>query len=101
MRPCFQAIFNALFKNSQYNSNNTTGPSDHYYGPGSRAGYILSSRSADVRATAQKHSPRMSDEESEGFEAAGGTTGIKKTVDIELSSRSISTEDILRTNDRF
>jgi hypothetical protein len=27
--------------------------------------------------------------------------GITKTVDIELSSRSVSTEDILRSKDRF
>ncbi|KFY47688.1 hypothetical protein V495_01861 [Pseudogymnoascus sp. VKM F-4514 (FW-929)] len=87
MRPCFQAIFNMVFTNSQYNSNNISRHTQNQY---SRSGYIMSDRDPAAKK-------RASSEASDDFPSAG----IQKTVDIELSSRNISTEDILQPRDRF
>ncbi|OBT84190.1 hypothetical protein VE02_06584 [Pseudogymnoascus sp. 03VT05] len=87
MRPCFQAIFNRVFTDSQYNSNNRSRQTHNQY---SRSGYIMS----DNGPTKKRIS---SEAASDDFPQ----TGIQKTVDIELSSRNISTEDILQPRDRF
>lgn len=86
MRPCFQAIFNKVFTDSPYNSNNRSRNTQNQY---SRSGYILSDNGPTKK--------RISSEASDDFPR----TGIQKTVDIELSSRNISTEDILQPRDRF
>ena len=75
MRPCFQAIFNLLFPNSRYNSNNAKSfsfrPSRY------KSGYIISPSEAAKQAETD-------------------IPGITKTVDIELASRTMSTEEILK-----
>lgn len=75
MRPCFQAIFNLLFPNSRYNSNNAKSfsfrPSRY------KSGYIMSPSEAAKQAETD-------------------IPGITKTVDIELASRTMSTEEILK-----
>jgi hypothetical protein len=88
MRPCFQAIFNRVFTNSRYNSNNRSRITNQY---GSRrSGYIMSGNGPSTKKISFD---RASDDYPR--------TGIQKRVDIELSSRNISTEDILPPRDRF
>lgn len=70
-----------VFPDSQYNSDNRTRHTHNQY---SRSGYIKSDNGPTKK--------RVSSEASDGFPR----TGIQKTVDIELSSRNISTEDILQ-----
>ena len=88
MRPCFQAIFNWLFPSS-------------IYSVGHSSGTIIPTRSGCRRSLSRKDrsgkSERIDDHDEEGSKGLS----ITKTVDIELSTRCVSTEEILRSDDRF
>jgi hypothetical protein len=96
MRPCFKAI-RAMLPSSATRSSLSSEPSGSY---GSFGSY--GSVSASISG---KQKMRLR-ESGKGWEDAnlknlGANIGVTKTVDIELSSRNFSTEEILQSKDRF
>ncbi len=97
MRPCFQAIYNFLFPNSAHSTANISGNLGTYNGHG-HSGYALAS---SERGLGSRLGIGKNGGTGLGFEKSREEKGITKTVDIEMSSRSVSTEDILRSKDQF
>ena len=72
MRPCFTAIYRMIYPNSHTHSSVSGNNRSEYISP------ACSKRGGEE-----------------------GWNNITKVVEVELASRSISTEDILRSQDRF
>jgi hypothetical protein len=94
MRPCFKAIFRLFTRDATHSL--FPGVSDSSYGSyGSVSAYIKGKPKARLRERTREC------EEDVDLKNISANIGITITVDIELSTRNLSTEEILQSKDRF
>jgi hypothetical protein len=94
MRPCFKAIF-GLFPWAATHSSLSGEPNSSY----SSYGSVLASIKGKAKERPRGRTREC--EEDANLKNLGANTGITKTVDIELSTRNLSTEEILQSKDRL